>query len=415
MTAQYVELIFDLRAFSETVDSISGIDSLWREINSSLVDRPLKTGGLVSLNLPAGNIDLWVANANGNAQVTEKTEFLIVDVLRNPKLLYQCATCGAYGPLRCIRCEEEGRETRLCSKHAHIIKDELSAYCSEHIPTCNCRDGCRETATFRCRSCARTNRQRSLYGQHYHRKHPKDPDIDYCIRCYEWKFERCQSPGCNRIGKSKCQYQTRDMEQSCNAPACTDHSYQWKIWGPHNRGVTLCERHKNVFSMTSPEDLIFLIITAKPPFARRGRYHFMPNPFRLRRLINRHRTNQLSFSQLETALRSIEQNVPYWGKSAERNYGSIMKSYTETMGNLDSLERDFFDKVRNFYQNRVGWEIAAQIKGVEIQDRYSKPGRPPTYRVHFKADEPKGRLVKNRGVNILNELRTLLNIDVDLD
>ncbi len=414
MSVQNVELIFDLRRFSETTDTLERIEHLWREINSDLVGRPLNTGNVISLNLPAGTVDLWIANANGIPQIAENTEFQVVDVLRNPKLLYQCAVCGEYGPLRCISCEEEGKGTRLCSKHAHIIKDELSAYCPNHIPTCNCRSGCQEIATFRCRSCARTNRQQSLYGQHFHRTHPKDPDVDYCHRCYRWKFEHCQSVGCNRIGRSKCKYQTRNMDEPCNAPSCTDHSYQWKIWGPHNRGVTLCERHKGILGSTEPEDLIFLIVTARAPFVRRGRYHFMPNPFRLRRLINRQRANPITFAQLEYTLKSLEPLVPNWGKGAERNYDFLVKSFEETMENLDSLEREFFDQVRSYYQTNVGWDAASQILGLQIQDRYSKPGQRPKYRVQITIFGEKGRLI-GRGGAYINALRNSLNLEVDLD
>jgi len=414
MSDQNVELIIDLRRFSDSTDTPERIDRLWRDINSDLVGKSLNTGSVISLSRPAGNIDLWIANANGIPQVTENTVFQVVDVLRSPKLLYQCAVCGEYGPLRCISCEEEGEETRLCSAHAHIIKDELSAYCPDHIPTCNCRSGCNETATFRCRSCARTNRQQSLYGQHFLRTHPRDPDVDYCHRCYQWKFERCQSSGCNRIGRSKCNYQTRSMADPCNAPSCTDHSYQWKIWGPHNRGVTLCERHKGILGSTDPEDLIFLIVTARAPFVRRGRYHFMPNPFRLRRLINRGRPYPITFAQLEYALRSLEQFVPNWGRGAERNYGYLIKSFEETMGNLDGLEQEFLNQVRSFYQTNVGWDAASQIQGLQIQDRYSKPGQKPKYRVQITISGEKGRLI-GRGGAYINSLRNFLNLEVDLD
>ena len=240
MTIPNVEVILDLRRFSETADTLEKVERLWRTISPRLVGRAVTTRSPITLDSPVGDVALWVVSTGGVSQVTESSTFQIVDVLRSPELLYQCAVCGEYGPMRCIKCEEEGKETRLCSKHAHIIKDELSAYCPEHIPTCNCRDGCREPAIFRCRSCARTNRQRSLYGKHFHRAHPKDPDVDYCLRCYQLKFERCQSEGCNRIGRSKCNFQERSWQEPCNASSCTDHSYQWKIWGPHNRGVTLC-------------------------------------------------------------------------------------------------------------------------------------------------------------------------------
>ena len=414
MTNKSVELIFDLRCITETIDNEERVEKLWREINADLVGKPLVSGDVITLDVPAGTVNIWIANSNGIPQVMDDTEFQVVDVLRNPKLLYKCAVCGEYGPFRCVTCEEEGKETRLCSKHAHIIKDELSAYCPDHLPTCNCKNGCQEIATFRCDSCARTNRKHSLFGEHFHRHHPNDPDVDYCVRCYQLKFERCENPSCNRIGRSKCQYQTHSMAEPCNAPLCTDHSYQWKIWGPHNRGVTLCEKHQRTLGTTDPADLIFLIITAKPPFARRGRYHYMPNPFRLRRLINRHRRDPVSFSQLEYALKSLAPLVPDLGKRSERNYQRLVKSFEESIDNLDVLERDLLIQVRSYYSSSVGYYTAQQILSLEIQDRYYKPGQPPKYRVRIAVSGNKGRLIGSKGVYI-NALREKLNIEVDLD
>jgi len=140
----------------------------------------------------------------------------------------------------------------------------------------------------------------------------------------------------------------------------------------------------------------------------------MPNPFRLRRLINRNRANPLNFAQLEYVLKSIEPLVVNWGKNAERNYRVIMKSFTETMGSLDGLEREFLDKVRSFYQNRVGWYAASQIQGLQIQDRFSKPGENPKYRVRLIVTGEKGRLI-GRGGAYVNELRNSLNLEIDLD
>lgn len=409
----FVEFIFDLRRYSDRADSSDRVEALWRQISPSLVGKPINKGGSISLDMPEGNIALWIVDPNGLSQIAEDTDFRIVDVLRSPKLVYQCSVCGEYGPLRCIKCEEEHRETRLCSKHAHIIKDELSAYCSEHIPTCNCRDNCKEQAVFRCRSCARTNRQRSLYGKHFHKVHPNDPDVDYCQRCYQRQFERCTSSGCNRPGRSKCQYQTRSGEP-CGVPSCSDHSYQWKIWGPHNRGVNLCEKHQSMLGLTDPADLIFLIMAAKAPFSKRGRHHSMPNPFRLRRLINRHRTSQLTFTQLEYVLKSLEPLIPNWGRNVERNYSYLIKLFAETMGNLDSIEREFLEKVRSYYQSYVGPDAASQILGLQIQDRFSRPGEKPKYRVRLMTSGEKGRLI-GRGGAYMKQLRDLHNLEVDLD
>jgi hypothetical protein len=412
---QYVEVIFDLRQYSGRADSNDRIEALWRQISPNLVGKSIKNGNVINLDISSERIGLWVVDNNGLSEVGENTEFRAVDVLRSPKLVYQCAVCGEYGPLRCVKCEEEKRETRLCSKHAHIIKDELSAYCAEHVPSCSCKVGCKETAVFRCRSCARTvkDRPRSLYGTHYHRTHPKEPDVDYCLRCFKRQFERCDSPSCNRLGRSKCHYQTRNGEP-CGVPSCSDHSYQWKIWGPHNRGVNLCERHQGTLGRADPEDLIFLILTAKIPYFKRGRRYSMPNPFRLRRLINRHRSSPLSFAQLEKVLKSLEPLVSNWGKSAERNYSYIVKLFSETVGNLDSMERDFLEKVRSYYQNYVSWDASSQILGLQIQDRFSRPGEKTRFRVRLTISGEKGRLIGRGGAH-MKQLRDIYNLEVDLD
>ncbi len=414
----YVEFIFDLRRYTGKADSGEKVESLWRQINAGLVGKSINSGSVINLDMPDGNVGLWIVETNGLSQVAADTEFRAMDVLRSPKLVYQCAECGEYGPLRCVKCEEEKRETRLCSKHAHIIKDELSAYCKDHIPTCNCRTGCHEQAIFRCQSCARIfqkreERYRSLYGKHVHKTHPNDPNVDYCQRCYQRQFERCNSTGCNRPGRSKCQYQSRNGE-ACGAPSCSDHSYQWKIWGPHNRGVNLCEKHQGMMGRSDPADLVFLILTAKAPFAKRGRRYSMPNPFRLRRLINRHRSSPLSFTQIEYALKSLEPLVAELSRNAVKNYEFLMKLFAETMGNLDSLERDSLEKIRSYYQNHVGWDAAAQILGLQIQDRFSRPGEKTRYRVRVQFSGEKGRLIGRGGV-YMKQIRDLYNLEVDLD
>lgn len=411
----YVEFIFDLRQYSGRADSNDRIDTLWRQISPSLIGKPIKNGEAINLKISSESIGLWVIDTNGLSQVADDTEFRAVDVLRSPKLVYQCAVCGEYGPLRCVKCEEEKRETRLCSKHAHIIKDELSAYCAEHIPSCSCKDNCKETAVFRCRSCARTmkDRQRSLYGKHFHKTHPNDPDVDYCLRCYKRQFERCSSTGCNRPGRSKCQYQTRSGDP-CGEPSCSDHGYQWKIWGPHNRGVNLCERHQGMLGVADPADLIFLILTARIPYVKRGRRYSMPNPFRLRRLVNRHRSSPLTFAQLEKVLKSLEPLVPDWGRTAERNYSYMVKLFSETVENLDSMEQEFLGKVRSYYQTYVGWDASSQILGLQIQDRFSRPGEKTRYRVHLIISGEKGRLIGRGGAH-MKQLRDIHNLEVDLD
>jgi hypothetical protein len=199
-------------------------------------------------------------------------------------------------------------------------------------------------------------------------------------------------------------------------PSCTDHSYQWKIWGPHNRGISLCEKHKKILGASDPADLIYLIVTAKAPIEKRGRYQSLPNPFRLRRMINRNRPIPLTFAQLELSIKSLQPASSKWGNFAQKNYNFINDTFSKTVSSLDRLERDLLVQIKAFYQKRIDSNAASQIAGLQIEDRYSRPGEKPKYSVRLKIADGKeiGRLIGKGGVHI-NELCKLLNLKIDLD
>jgi hypothetical protein len=403
-----VDVICDLREFAGEVNDVGTLQNLWPQLSQQIAGQLVPPGKPLQIRLPEGQLALWVVESHGITQLEPDVTFEIIDVLRNPQLLYRCSVCGEYGPLRCSECEQTGRETRLCSAHAHTIKDELKAYCPEHIPHCNCRPGCAETAVFRCQRCHK------LFGQHYHRHHPNDTTVDYCHTHYRLLFETCATPNCHHLGKSKCAYQTREMPAPCQKPLCAEHSYQWKIWGPHNRGVTLCEHHKQMQGATDPADLLFIMLIARPPYARRGKRQSLPNPFRLRRIINRNRAAPLTFDQIGASLRSLESRVSTWGKPAESNYRYLLKTFTETTSGLSNVENDLLTQVKAFYQRAAGLDAARQIVGLEITDRFYKPGQPPRYRVVIHLNTSNKGPYIGRGGATINQLSVQLNIEVDL-
>lgn len=402
-----IDFICDLRQLSAVVDDVGTLQNLWGELEPQLSGEHPVPGQTLQLRCPEGVVVLWVVEAQDTEQTTDR-KYRIVDVLRNPKLLYQCVSCGRYGPLRCAECERSGREKRLCSEHAHTIEDELSAYCPEHVPHCNCRPNCSEKALFLCRRC------NNAFGSHFRQNHPNDAVMAYCRSCYRLLFERCATPSCRYLGKSKCTYQTRQMSQPCLRPLCSEHSYQWKLWGAHNRGVTLCDSHRNLIGNSDPADLIFMMLIAKAPVARDGRRRSLPNPFRLRRIINRNRSIRLSFDLIGRAIRSLEDQVPAWGRLAESNYRHLDRAFQETTRSLAQAESNLLLQARSFYHKNIGWEAAQQITSLEITDRYFKPGQPPRYRVSLYLRFSNKGLFIGRGGNLINQLRTQLNLEIDL-
>ncbi|MEZ4672280.1 MAG: KH domain-containing protein [Anaerolineae bacterium] len=414
-----IDIICDLRNQTKNVDDIGGIESIWQIYSKQMIGLKLETGVPLQVSSPTSSeaLVIWVLDPHGQTQITNDSSFNVVDVLRNPKLLYTCRVCGEYGPLRCVKCEEKEGSSRLCSKHAYFIEDELAAYCEEHIPSCSCSASCTERADFRCSRCHR------LYGKHFRKAGPQTADgadkVYYCNRCYSSLFEQCDvcsKARINRLGKSTCAYHSISTGESCGLHLCWEHSYQWKIWGPHNRGVTLCEYHKRILSSADPQEILFTVLAAKAPYAGRGKRQSLPNPFRLRRMINRHRTYPLTFDQLYSALANLQASSVSMNSHTKRNFDYMTRSFQENIAGIGNKEQEILYQIREFYRMKVGADVAAAIAGAEIVDRFYKPGEPSRFRVQVKVNLPereRGRLIGTKG-SVINLLKSQLNVEVDL-
>src|SRR5579885_3701656 len=156
--ANAIQVICDLRHFTRDVNDAEKMQAVWRRLNNHLLGKPIVAEQPLEVETPDGKIVLWVIDTHGNHQVEQDTAFDIVDILRNPTLLYRCKVCGSYGPLRCKGCEDEncpdGQE-RICSNCAYFIRDQTTAYCPQHIPRCQCSDSCKQHAEFACHHCSR--------------------------------------------------------------------------------------------------------------------------------------------------------------------------------------------------------------------------------------------------------------------
>lgn len=342
-----VQVICDLRRFRGGTGSRDKLQALWQEASNALVGKPLVQGMSLEIELAQGTFIIWVVDSAGVALVETNTIFTIVDVLRNPNLLYRCQKCGAYGPLRCVKCIDEGcseGQERLCSKHAHFIKDTLSAYCDKHKPRCECSANCPHEAVFfcsGCRSLQRRSRDKSTqyYGEHVHYSHPQNQDIDYCKRCYDRLFHHCsvcKKQGKVRLGKLRCAFKTCNAASSCGESRCWEHSFQWKIWGPESAGVILCEQHGQLLGKADPTALLFTMLSAKPPQRKQG--YSLSNIYRLRHMINLHRETPLTFDQLGQALHALSDRAISWEPDAKGRYDRLLESFTVTMQELSQVK-----------------------------------------------------------------------------
>jgi len=421
-----IDIICDVRDLEGEIEGAEDLYPIWELFAQDLVGMQLSTGQQVTLSSPQGTVVLTVVDAHGVSQVSDGTLFNVIDLWRSPTILYPCRVCReqgqkAYGPFRCTRCEEENKPERLCEKHAYFLKNAQTAYCPDHIPSCECRPGCPERATFRCERCHR------LFGDHFETTHPKDSTTLLCQRCYRYLFERCNAHGCGRLGKSKCAYLVRDG-QLCNVPLCPKHSFQWKIWLPHNRGVTLCEHHARNLPSTPPQDMFLMMLLADPPSWRVR--HLLWNPYRLRRIVNRERAQKMRFDQVWRALDSISTRVhsitPDWFQEEEserverkiqwihQNYERMREEMANAMQEFPHLQAQLLSQIKAFYQAELGWDAPGHILDLEIEDCYKRPGIEPRYRISLQITPGyKGRFIGRGGV-VIRKLQDSLNLSVNI-
>jgi hypothetical protein len=417
-----VQVICDLRQYNIEVNDIGTMEEVWQQIDGRLIGQRLVPGKPLSLALADGNVMFWIVDAAGVMQIEKQTNISIVDVLRDPKLLYLCQVCNEYGPLRCVKCLSENTprgQERLCSDHAHFIKDEFTVFCPRHIPTCECRlENCQRPADFRCAHCRRLFSSQREHG--IHKTHPHDHDIDYCKYCYHLLFDPCQvceAEGRTNLGKSYCAFTTRLGQEPCARRLCGDHSFQWKIWGAHNSGVTLCDEHRRQLGEADPANLLYMMLAAAPP--RRARYQPFVDIFYTLRILNRNRDRKaarLSPRDLERALNRLAQQTIVGESVAqekhyESNYEKFLHVFQQTNEKIQQKEQEILTQVKAFYARKIGLGAVIAIDNVEIIERLSRAGQPEQYhvRIHL-GTENKGPFI-GPGGSIVKDLQAQCNIN----
>lgn len=368
-----IQVICDLRDTTFAIEEPKQVDQLWNRIAPLLIGQKPVIGQPLRAKLGKNeSVALWVVDNRQLVRITRATTFAIVDILRQPTVRYQCRACKAlgnlvYGPLQCRECLNdknlpEGFE-RLCSIHASFVPGRLDAYCSEHIPHCSCTPTCSYEATFYCDHCNRP------FGEHHRHPHPREATGNkwYCYNCRRTLFSPCVA--CWRegkqesLGKLSCAYITQATKNPCDVWLCREHAQQWKIWGPHHEGITLCEEHKKRLRATSLSDVLTMMILARPP---QGRYFRLTNAFRLRRILNRNRDQDLTLEEIASALQQLAPAATTWGRRAQTLYAEIKQAIARALEKQIILLKE----VKAFYQKEAGNLVAEDIANLTIVDRF---------------------------------------------
>ncbi|WP_405012182.1 hypothetical protein [Kitasatospora sp. NBC_01539] len=256
--AGQVEAVLDLRGWAPGGGGRDDLLALWNELEPALHGRPLHGGSVHSWDAAHGTIVLEIVRvAPGITTAGPETLFDLVAVRERPRIVHRCADCDAlgregYGCFRCRWCADEGRPERVCVEHAVLLDGALTPSCGRHHPACT---DCGAPASFWCggQNC----RSGKAWCEQHRRRHPQDPDTDYCPPCHRLAFPVCEEPGCTASGTVVCDW--LDLAGTpCGRQACGRHAHRWQVFGAERVGLGLCRAHSRVKG-APVESLLFQI------------------------------------------------------------------------------------------------------------------------------------------------------------
>lgn len=417
----HIDVVLDLRRLKIRVDERHRLNdalrNIWPDIAPDLIGKSIIPGQKIEMINKIGQWSLLVLDPRNVTIVSEDTRFNVVDIERDPEIRHACKECAKgnktiFGPFYCPECRTRNLPDRLCETHAHFLENKYTAFCLDHVPRCQCHEGCTDSAAFECDYCHK------LFSDKWKRFHPGDTLTLLCNNCYSFHFELCadcEREGRKRLGKSRCAFPAGAGNERHGKRICTKkHAWQWQIWGPHWRGIVLCEQHYQQLQLATPADLLWMLVTARipAPFLR-GK---VTDVYRLRNIVGYVRHQELSWAEMERVLNNLaekaaQSNSP---KYVSENISQLLGNLKEALGN-SVIEENLLQVIRNFYRMHLRSDPASVILGVTIKRVFGNRGKSQTYRIGVRVGrDTRGQSMKNlligRGGILVNQLKETLKL-----
>jgi len=413
-----VDVALDLRELKIKVENKRELLAAWRNIACDLIGKPITPGQWLEQAGPTGHWKMLVLDPRGVTVIGDDTLFNVVDLGRNPEIRHACKECQkesktTFGPFFCPDCREQKLPDRLCEAHAHFLENKFMTYCQEHLPRCQCRKDCPDPSTFECDRCHKP------FAEKWKRKHPNDPLMLLCSNCYAFQFEicaECKREGRKRLGKSRCAFPTGIGDERHGERLCTlRHARQWQIWGPHWRGVILCEEHYRRLAQATPADLLWMLVAARAPAPfLRGK---VTDVYRLRNIVGYVRRQELPWPEMERTLRTLairaaQPDVP---RFVRENIEQLLDKIGDVQADLPVIEAELLARVRDFYRSHLRVDPATAVLGVSVKRVFGRKSEPQTCRIAIRVGrDVSGRsmtgLLIGKGGTLVNQLKAALKL-----
>lgn len=415
-----IDVTLDLRQLNIRLRDREDFHKVWNSLVRQLVGKPVSSGQQLQLTEQRGSWNMLVLDSRDVTVIDDRTLLNVIDLERPPEIRRACKEHAknnetVFGAFYCPVCRDEKKPDRLCETHANFLENKYTAYCFEHLPHCRCRKDCSDLATFECERC------RKPHAESLKKRHPQDPLTLLCQKCFIFQFElcsQCQNEGHRRLGKSRCAFPTGGAvaaeDERCGKRLCTlRHARQWQIWGPHWRGVALCEEHFIRLPAAKPAELLWMLVVSKPPAPfLQGR---VKDLYRLRNIISYVRQQEFPWHEMERTLREIERralNQTGVHKSVRESFAHLLKK----IGDLPIVEERLLAQIRGFYRRHLQQvDSGSAILGVNVIRVF---GREPaqSYRISIRVGRDyngkniTGQLIGTKGV-LINQLKNELNLE----
>lgn len=412
-----VDVMLDLRQLTVEMRSQREFRRIWGDIARDLIGKPATPGRWMELSGPKGAWRVLVVDSRGVPFISSETRVNVVDIGRNPETRHACEDCArlgrrVFGPFYCPECRERKLGDRLCETHAHFLENKYAAYCLEHLPRCRCREDCPDPAAFECDRCHRP------FSERLRRPHPNDPTRLFCDNCYSYQFELCpdcQRVGERRLGKSRCGFPSGAGDERHAHRLCTiKHAWQWQVWGPHWRGVTLCEEHYRRLGSAEPGELLWMLVAAKAPapFLRdKAR-----DVYRLKNIVGYVRRREFTWPEMDAALRALARRAehPAVPRHARENVEHLLKDLAKVDRELPAIEARLLAQVRAFYRPHLRTDPADAVLAVTVKRVFGRGGAGQSYRIAIRVGRDSHGSFKpvliGRGGLLVNQLKDALGL-----
>jgi len=418
-----IDVSLDLRQLKLKIDDRhspkSALFEVWRYISNDLIGRSVSFAQKIELSNHIGQWSVFILDPRNVTVINENTKINIVDIEREPEIRHACKEHRKknqiiFGPFFCPECRAKGIvENRLCEDHVRFLENKYTAYCPDHLPFCQCREKCTESATFECDYC------HNCFSDRWKRQHPNDPFTLLCIQCYSFHFERCEDcerEGRKRLGKSRCAFPTSNGDERHGKRICTlRHARQWQIWGPHRRGIVLCEQHYQQLSQANPTELLWMLVTAEAPEPYlRNR---VTDIYRLRNIVGYVRHQEFPWRAMEQSLYNLIERATRFNspRYIGQNLKEMIRKISDAQTDLPVIEAQLLVQVRDFYRTRLRGDPTNFILGVAVKRVFGGKGKPQTYSIAIRVaydvsgKSMKGLLIGRQGV-LANQLREALKL-----